>query len=135
MKSQSIVYLLYGSEHIYWILDFQSKVHSIWDLWISDLQKCKDNDFLKWGGQAEVFGQVQRKSGFRSGAASARIYLPRKVRGGFNVPRLQVAQASFRVQTDGVCCYVLRSGTCSWAVVELARGAPFERRINIDLFI
>ena len=32
MKSQSIAYLLYGSEHIYWIWDLENEVHSIWDL-------------------------------------------------------------------------------------------------------
>ena len=32
MKSQSIDYLLNESEHIYWILDFEGEVHSIWDL-------------------------------------------------------------------------------------------------------
>ena len=32
MKSQSIAFLLNGSEHIYWILDFEGEVHSIWDL-------------------------------------------------------------------------------------------------------
>jgi ligand-binding sensor domain-containing protein len=30
MKSQSIVYLLSGSAHIYWILDLEGEVHSIW---------------------------------------------------------------------------------------------------------
>ena len=29
MKSQSIAYLLNGSEHIYWILDLEDEVHSI----------------------------------------------------------------------------------------------------------
>ena len=28
-KSQSIVYFLNGSEHIYWVLDFDNEVHSI----------------------------------------------------------------------------------------------------------
>ena len=32
MKSQSIAYLLLGSAHIYWILDLEGEVHSIWDL-------------------------------------------------------------------------------------------------------
>ena len=33
MKSQSIVdYLLLGSARIYWILDLEGEVHSIWDL-------------------------------------------------------------------------------------------------------
>ena len=32
MKSQSITYLLLGSARIYWILDLEGEVHSIWDL-------------------------------------------------------------------------------------------------------
>ena len=32
MKSQSIAYLLNESEHVYWILDLEGEVHSIWDL-------------------------------------------------------------------------------------------------------
>jgi hypothetical protein len=43
--------------------------------------------------------------------------------------------ASFRVQTNGVHCYILRSAACSWVVVELGRGAPFEWSINIALVI
>ena len=31
MKSHSIVYLLIGNTHIYWILDLEGEVHSIWD--------------------------------------------------------------------------------------------------------
>ena len=31
-KAQLIAYLLNESEHIYWILDLESGVHSIWDL-------------------------------------------------------------------------------------------------------
>jgi hypothetical protein len=30
MNSQSRAYLLNGSEHIYWILDLEDEVHSIW---------------------------------------------------------------------------------------------------------
>ena len=48
MKSQSIVYLLCGSEHIYWIWDLQGEVHSIWDLWVSGLQECKGNGVRPW---------------------------------------------------------------------------------------
>ena len=51
---QAIAYLLNGSEHIYWIWDLENEVHSIWDLWISGLQKCKDNNFFeveRAGGQ------------------------------------------------------------------------------------
>ena len=32
MKSQLIAYLLIRSAHIYWILDLECEVHSIWDL-------------------------------------------------------------------------------------------------------
>ena len=63
MKSQSFAYLLNESKHIYWILDLEGKVHSIWDLWISGLQECKGNDFFKvgWaGGDATIFGRVQK---------------------------------------------------------------------------
>ena len=47
MKSQSIAYLLNGSEQIYWILDLENEMHSIWDLWISELQQCKDNGLFE----------------------------------------------------------------------------------------
>ena len=43
MRSQSIAYLLEGSEHISWILDLEGEVHSIWFLWTSSLQECKGN--------------------------------------------------------------------------------------------
>ena len=39
-KSQSIAYLPNGSEHIYWILDLENEMHSIWVIW-SSLQECK----------------------------------------------------------------------------------------------
>ena len=32
-KSQSIVYVLNGSEIIYWISDLEGEVQLIWDLW------------------------------------------------------------------------------------------------------
>ena len=38
-KSQSIAYLLNGSEHIYRIFDLEIKVHSIWVTWTSNLQE------------------------------------------------------------------------------------------------
>jgi hypothetical protein len=46
MKSQSIAYILNASEHTYWMLDLESEVHSIRDLWISGLQECKGNGFF-----------------------------------------------------------------------------------------
>ena len=56
MKSQSIVYLLNGSEHIYWILDLQNGVHSIWILWTNNLQECKGQ--AKVGGRGSSFFDV-----------------------------------------------------------------------------
>ena len=55
MKSQSIVYLLNGSDCIYWILDLESEVHSIWVLWKSGLQGCKDNGFFEVGQVGNMF--------------------------------------------------------------------------------
>ena len=82
MKSQSIAYLLNESEHIYWILDLEGEVHSIWDLWISGLQECKDNDFFEVVGRQQ-FSVGSRKSEISGRAAApARIYLPYKFVGG-----------------------------------------------------
>jgi hypothetical protein len=55
MKSQSIAYLLDESEHIYWILDLEGEVHSIWDLWINSLQKYKGNGFFEVGRAGSSF--------------------------------------------------------------------------------
>ena len=55
MKSQSIAYLLNESDHIYWILDLEGEVHSIWDMWISGLQECKSNGFFEVGRCGQQF--------------------------------------------------------------------------------
>ena len=41
-----------GSVHIYWNLDLEGEVHSIWDLWKSCLQERKGNGFfeVEWVG-------------------------------------------------------------------------------------
>ena len=50
MKSQSFAYLFNVGEHIYWILDLEDEVHSIWVIWTSGLQECKSSlYFSKWG--------------------------------------------------------------------------------------
>ena len=60
MKPQSIAHLLNGNEHIYWVLDLEGEVHSIWDVWVSGLQKCKSNKvFPKSDGRTAIFGRVQ----------------------------------------------------------------------------
>ena len=51
MKPKSIAHLLNGSGHIYWVLDLEGEVHSIWDLWLSGFQECKSNEFFgNWTG-------------------------------------------------------------------------------------
>ena len=49
-KSQSIAYSLNESEHIYWILDLEGEVHSVWDLWISGLQEVRRTAGSFWSG-------------------------------------------------------------------------------------
>ena len=48
MKSQSIAYSLKWT-YIYWVPDLEGEVHSIWDLWISNLQECKGNLYFETG--------------------------------------------------------------------------------------
>ena len=55
MKSQSISYLLNESDHIYWNLDLEGEMHSIWDLWTSGLKKCKSNGFFEVGRDGQQF--------------------------------------------------------------------------------
>ena len=85
MKSQSIAYLLNGSEHIYWIWNLADEVHAIWNLWIRGFQECKVFPKLGCGLQeCKVFSKSDGQQQFLVGsAAPARIYLPRKVRGGW----------------------------------------------------
>ena len=49
VKSQSNAYLPIGSAHIYWILDLEGEVHSIWNMWSSGPQECKGNIFFEVG--------------------------------------------------------------------------------------
>jgi hypothetical protein len=64
---------------MYWILDLEGEVHSIWDLWISGLQKCKGNGiFLKSGMVGNFFWLGLENLDFFLGFALARIYLPQK---------------------------------------------------------
>ena len=82
MKSLTTVYLHNGNEHIYWSLDLEGEVHSIWNLWITGLQECKGNGFSEVGRTDINFRLGPENQDFFLGAAPARIYLPRKVRGG-----------------------------------------------------
>ena len=58
VRSQSIAYLLNGSEHLYWILDFKDEVQLInWVIWTSSFQECKGNClFSKSGKVGNNFG-------------------------------------------------------------------------------
>jgi hypothetical protein len=68
MKSQSIAYLLNGSEHIYIYIyigfwTYKSEVHSIWVIWTSNLQECKGQARVEgigqgWGPEALTFLMV-----------------------------------------------------------------------------
>ena len=46
IKSQSIAYLLNGSEHIYWTLDLEDEMHSTWMMYTSGLQQSKGFSFF-----------------------------------------------------------------------------------------
>ena len=55
VNSQSIAYLLNGSEHVYWNLFIEGEVHSTWDVWTSGLQECKGNGFSEVGRAGNNF--------------------------------------------------------------------------------
>ena len=98
VKSLSIAYLLNGSEQVYWILDLEDEVHSIWVIWTNDLQKCQGNLFFwsraEW---AIVFGWNLKNLKFfcggfwgRRSRAPAPIHLPLKLhRGRVSVRRFE----------------------------------------------
>jgi hypothetical protein len=75
--------------YVYWILDLENEVHSIWIIWISNLQECKDNFiFPSRVEHATIFGWDLKivdlfcRLGLPIGAGSraqAPIHLPLKV--------------------------------------------------------
>ena len=92
MESHAIAYLLNGSEHINRILDLEGEVHSICDLWISDLQECEGNGFFEVGRADKNFRSGPENMDFFMGATPAQIYLPQKVcKGRFNVRQYLIA--------------------------------------------
>ena len=59
MKSQSISYLPIGSAHIYWILNLEGEVHSIFV--VKRPSKMQgEYSFQSWTGRATCSGQVQK---------------------------------------------------------------------------
>jgi hypothetical protein len=102
MKTQPSSYLLYGSEHIHWILDLEGEVHSIGELWISGLQECKSNGIFKvrQGGTGKSFRLgLENLDFFQGGVAPACIYLPRKARRG----RFNIRRTSMRIHREPKC--------------------------------
>ena len=55
MKSQSIAFLPIGSAHIYWILDLEGEVHSIWDYGQATFKNVRAILFLKLGRTGNMF--------------------------------------------------------------------------------
>ena len=61
MKFQSIAYSTTGSAHIYWILDLEGEVYSVYG--ICSQVACKNARqcfFRIWMGRVAIFGRVQR---------------------------------------------------------------------------
>jgi hypothetical protein len=75
LKSRSILYLLSGSEHVYWILDLGGDMHSIWVLWTSRLQECKGNLFFEVRRGGQQFSGWIKKVRMRFGGAAQRCQI------------------------------------------------------------
>ena len=53
--------VLFGTTHLYWILDLENEINWKWDLKSSDLQECKWQYYSRsWAGWAAVFGRIQK---------------------------------------------------------------------------
>ena len=62
MKSQIVAYSLSGSVHIYWILDLECEMHSIWDLWTRRPSRRKGQCFSQSRmGRITIFSWVHKK--------------------------------------------------------------------------
>ena len=99
MIPQSIVQLLNGSGHIYWILDLEGEGHSIWDLWVSGLQECKSNEFFRNQAGGLQFLIWSRKFLFYGRAAApARFgHTEKFVRGSLTSSLLLVSFGGFKI--------------------------------------
>ena len=116
MKPPVIAHLLYGSEHIYWILDLEGECTSMWDLWVSGIQECKSNDlFWNFGRAGErassSFWRVQKFIIFWTGGCPYPILTPPKSSWGeFNVlrdlPFQGVVGMSLQVSVKLQCVYL-----------------------------
>ena len=83
MTSRSITYLFKGSECIYYILDLEGEVHSIWDLCIIGLRVCKGNNSFKVGWAGRSFWSGLENPDFFMGWFPTLVYTsPKKLVGG-----------------------------------------------------
>ena len=73
IKSQSIAYLLNGSEHIHWILDLESEVYSIWDL--AAFKNARIMVFSKSSGADRSFWSNPKNLNFLMGARAVHLHL------------------------------------------------------------
>ena len=69
--------------YIYWIVDLEGEVHSIWDLWISGFQECMGNGFFEVGRVAISFRSGPESMDFLDGRLPLpESTSPEKFRGG-----------------------------------------------------
>ena len=83
MKSQSIPYLLIGSAHLYWILDLEGEVHSIWGFSQAAFKNVRAMFFFEIGQDGQ-----QILVGFRNffrGLPNPDLTPPKVREGVFNV--------------------------------------------------
>ena len=54
--NEDVLYIVFDLQvYIYWIQDFEGEVHSIQDLWTSNLQERKSNVFFEVGQAGQYF--------------------------------------------------------------------------------
>ena len=102
IKSRWIAHILNGSEQIYWVLDLEGEVHSIWELWISGLQECKGNGLFEVGRNRHKFSVGSKNSwSLFGGLPLPGSTFPKKLIGGGWTPTLNL-WCSFQI----VCTYL-----------------------------
>ena len=107
--------------YIYWILELEREVHSIWDLWTGSLQECLGNVFFEvgWGGQQLSVGSTISWI-FLWGVAPAPIHLPLKARRGrFDAPPYTTLLLYSSTQTNIVWSVFLSEKTGSYNEMKL----------------
>ena len=107
MKSQSIAYLLNGSEHMYWIWNLEDEVHSIWDLWVIKRPSRMQEQwfFQNWtDGKKTVFNRILKILIFWTDGCPCPNLRPKKNLGGGRLiilPKLFSSKPFIRAQEFG----------------------------------